>query len=60
MKCKLHLICKIPLAGYTRGQRITDPAEIKKLTKDRAHHFVRVRTIVRENAPASTEVPASK
>ena len=37
-----HLICVHPFGKYTKGQRITDPAEIAVLLTDREHHFVRV------------------
>jgi hypothetical protein len=55
MKCRLHLICSHPFADYAKGQKIIEPSEVKKLIKDRIQHFVQVRTISREPAPASAE-----
>ena len=37
-----HLICVHPFGKYTKGQKITDPAEIEKLLLDKEHHFVRI------------------
>jgi len=55
MKCELSLICIRPFAGFIKGQRITNKAEVKRLMKDRGHCFVQVRTIVRETAPGAAE-----
>lgn len=37
-----HLICVHPFGRYSKGQAVTDPAEVKTLSADRDHHFVRV------------------
>lgn len=37
-----HLICVHPFHGYEKGQTITDPSEVEKLTEDRERHFVRI------------------
>lgn len=37
------LVCVQPFHGYAKGQEITDPTEVAKLSSDRDHHFVRVK-----------------
>lgn len=37
-----HLVCVHPFDKYTKGQMITDEAEVEKLLPDREHHFVRI------------------
>lgn len=51
-----HLVCVQPFHGYVKGQTITDPVEIAKLSTDRDHHFVRI------GAPAAEKpsAPAPK
>ena len=39
---KFYLICVHPFGKYTKGQMITDPAEVATLLNDREHHFVRI------------------
>ena len=50
------LVCTQPFHGYAKGQEITDPSEVARLSEDREHHFVRV---AYEPAPeAIARVPA--
>ena len=46
------LVCTQPFHGYEKGQEITDPAEVERLSEDREHHFVRV--FVEDAEPASS------
>ena len=46
------LVCTHPFHGYAKGQEITDPAEVAKLSEDREHHFVRV-AVAEEPKPES-------
>lgn len=39
---KFHLVCVHPFGPYTKGQLVTDPDEIAKLTSDREKNFVRI------------------
>ena len=40
---KYHLICVHPFGKYTKGQIVTDDAEIEALRlNDRHHYFVRI------------------
>jgi hypothetical protein len=37
-----HLVCVHPFGKYTKGQMITNEAEVAELLEDREHHFVRI------------------
>lgn len=47
-----HLVCIHPFSNYTKGQMITDPAEVQKLLLDREHHFNRITEPNPGNPPA--------
>ena len=49
-----HLVCTIPFDRYTKGQSVTDPSEVDRLSHDRGHHFVRIA------APPEPEVEVSE
>ena len=51
-----HLVCVQPFHSYVKGQMITDPVEVARLSTDRDHHFVRIGAPV--DKPA--EAPAKK
>jgi hypothetical protein len=44
-----------PFHGYEKGQEITDPDEVARLSEDREHHFVRV---FYQPAPGAPSQPA--
>lgn len=48
----VHLICVHPFKHYTKGQMVTDEAEVLSLRADREHHFVKIA------APAPAEPDA--
>lgn len=50
------LVCTQPFHGYEKGQEVTDPAEVERLSDDREHHFVRV---AYEPAPDPAPEPAA-
>ncbi|WP_024517069.1 hypothetical protein [Bradyrhizobium sp. Tv2a-2] len=54
-----HLTCIHEFGKYTKGQRITDPDEVRMLMKDRDHHFVRTNAPkeVKEEIVAPTSAP---
>jgi hypothetical protein len=55
-----HLVCVHPFGKYTKGQMVTDEAEVTTLLDDREHHFVRI-AAPQEAAPeAPAEAPPSK
>jgi hypothetical protein len=54
-----HLVCVHPFGKYTKGQVITDEAEVTTLLDDREHHFVRIAAPA-EAVPAVPEAPPSK
>ncbi len=47
-----HLVCVHPFKHYAKGQKITDPDEVARLSQDRDHHFVRVPAPAEESAAA--------
>jgi hypothetical protein len=49
------LVCISKFGFYREGDKVTDPAEIKKLRK-RTSNFARAYSLGREPAPASTEI----
>lgn len=58
-----NLVCVHSFGKYTKGQMVTDPAEIEKLQEDREHHFVRVAkseqpSVEAEPAKISVKAPA--
>ena len=52
MKCTASLICISAFAGYREGDRVTDPAEVRRLRK-RTSQFVPVYLITRDPASAA-------
>jgi hypothetical protein len=38
----INLLCVNPFHNYVKGQVVTDPVEIAKLSEDRDNHFVRI------------------
>lgn len=51
------LVCVHPFHNYVRGQEITDPDEVAKLSEDREHHFVRVAMPELQASAPSAEPP---
>jgi hypothetical protein len=39
---KFYLVCVHSFGKYSKGQMITDEAEVEKLLSDREHHFVKI------------------
>jgi hypothetical protein len=52
-----YLVCVHPFGDYAKGQVITDPDEVARLTSDRDHHFVRIPAPVPDPAPAPSRAP---
>jgi hypothetical protein len=58
-----HLVCVHPFGKYTKGQMVTDEAEVTTLLDDREHHFVRIAVPAAPEEPAvgaAAEKPPSK
>jgi hypothetical protein len=52
-----HLVCVHPWGPYKRGHRVTEPAEVERLKKQREKHFVRVPAPpAKATAPNAVEV----
>jgi hypothetical protein len=55
MHCRLHLRCVFdPFDVFAIGEIVSDPAEVKRLAKDR-HHFERIWSTYNETTPTSAE-----
>ena len=49
----IHLIVRQPFGDYARGDRITEPDEVARLSGECGEHVVRVGAPVPEDPPAA-------
>lgn len=56
-----HLVCVVPLHGYKKGQVVTEPLEISRLSTTHEGHFVRVdETVFAQPEPPAPVAAAKK